>query len=365
MKTIVGIACGVILAATTSAATGQRATHLCHFEPTVVPCTRQQDGTYLPLKWIPVWPNRALFGGSRSLVDGLRSDTISVEPFDPTKATIETIRLQQPNAQFVDYGALSKVASSLRLVYTGQVYRGDGVSAAWQRATTMGVLCTANGDGCAFARQQDRSIEYCNYPREGRIRGAVSCAVVTQELTGGMAVLASRTVSLPSPMAGGEAEYTCVVPGRPIAGVAGEVERIVRTYIGASGEYRVTRGIIREFTAEGINIQDRDERAWLRVYLRGRMSGSDDTPPNRIVDPTLRRLITATSAKTVLSITTNFTIAFASSDDITDYREPRRPMGNRIAQRFQNYWYDEMGRLASAAFCKDGSYTSLFDGPAE
>ncbi len=358
-------------------------TDLCYFEAALVPCTKLQEPisttepgretSYKFLKYVPLWPNQALFGG---LAAGKPSDPSDYEhwqqfynrarAYDASIPNILTAPLNSSvfDGRFVDSG-LSKLDYMIifrpqffpRLVQTNQAFGGDSTFDRWMKALGVGIVCAPSvspADGtsakiCAFARRtRAMAVEYCTYDEDGSsgIRSSVSCTKVADERDGKRWVIGTRYADYGPQGAGGEGDYSCVLPGKSLNDAAQMLEKFIRDYIGQSSKYSsrlLGNGL--SIKAEGINIEDTEENVFYRVYLSGSVTklerDSDfllDVPQTYLYSP-------------VITVLTSFTISAEASDNIVNYREPNEAMGGRLSNRFLTAMKNRAKMLSPGAVC--------------
>ena len=378
MRSLTFIAVAIWIAASevpTAAAPG--GTLLCQYEMTWVPCSRLRRAAhvwayrlkYRPTKWIPLWPNNAVFGGTLSEEHyEIDPEAIITQPFQNSKLNIETISfIPKFDHSYVDRGLAAvstwmgyDTATFLRLINVSEAYHGDKVFDAWTKAADAGIQCRVETAEtwdeevedhrhnlerhCVFARKQisrsGYSIEYCTFEEDlqSGIRDSPTCTRVALERGRARQILATRYTTYAFQGGDYAGEFMCTVPAVTRQSASDHLETFIKGLIGVSSKYASTlRADTYAYKAEGINIEDRAERIFLRVFLSGSVYEQLEKN-NRI---SIR-----------MSMNYYYTVSAQSSDDMTNYREPNAAMSKRIRNRFEAAAKTAMRNLARGSECK-------------
>lgn len=364
----------------------------CESENVVVPCTKLKRAItvgdaklmYRFDKFVPLWPNQTIFGDLLSAPvttkESAAKRNAQYNKVVPAPGTEHSILSKPLSTNVFDEGRFvdshlstahgtSTLETSLhsQLVPAKErVFRGEEVFDNWVKAASKGILCRKeqmkNESGfmsrsCAFARltkAPDLSkIEYCTFLEntDNGPRGAVQCMVVATDKNAVRSVLATqyRLHDVPSG-AGGEAEFQCVLPDQTPSDGATNVRTNLEAYLGAGAKI-LSRPNMEKFEAEGLKINVKDEKVFVRAFLRGRFTSSLNKESYVVMpDDVVKKFPTAP----VVAIQTSFTTSAQASDDVTDYREPDPPVGTRISNSFFKAFAAGLRKISPAAVCVTG-----------
>jgi hypothetical protein len=365
----------------------------CKFENAIVPCTKlkrsikpggftQVKLRYRFEKFVPLWPNQGIFGAPSPTPDFSKGEPANGEDayynaIIPAASPAEIIDVKPVSdgfseGTFVDTSLAAAhgkgpVATTFqsKLVPISVVFQGSETSAQWGKAVSTGVTCkkeqAENEYGflsrdCAFARRQrvgDQAIEYCTYSEntDSAVKGTTQCILVATETKGIRSVLATQYALHDVPaQAGGELELQCILPEQNYLGGAAIVRAALEKYVGKTSKIS-SRPNLAKFEAEGMKIEQADEKVFVRAFLRGRFS---ELPSKEDYLVLPENAVKKFPAAPMIAIQTSFTISAQASDDITDYREPNSGVGMRIRNQFAKSFVSELRKSVPKAICVNG-----------
>ncbi|WP_157195762.1 hypothetical protein [Bradyrhizobium sp. YR681] len=348
-------------------------THLCYFFKTLLPCAKLrapislegfQKVNYRPTKWIPLWPKNTAFGGDDNSDAKLQPDYYNrAIPFNPMQPNIESVDLNSDifGASFVD-NELSRISSwmlpqekyALALVDSSKVFRAPQILELWKQSLKSGLHCEQHATEytagpaverfCAFTRLSSKKkiapLEYCTYEVDvpSNIRGEMTCTVVAEISDASSKLLAARYVYYD--FSGGDyaGQFRCQFDRMTLDQASDQLRNFVRQRFGASSKYFALpdEGGGFRFRAEGINVEDKEERMFVRTALSGSMS----------LDLRKKGRTPAVS----IFLDAWFSVSAQASDDIISYREPSSAMGNRLRNHFEDTLKSFMNNGSSCWF---------------
>lgn len=352
-----------------------QATHLCGYGKIWVPCVhlaRPEDDflrvNFRPTKRIPLVPNDSVFvphgDPSMWMPDPDNYEPERARKFDKSIPSIETLTISPPtfDEAFVDPELagmstwLPPENHNVAVTSVEKVFHGDEIFEYWERATSAGVVCAnlpsheiANWDEivhyCVFARggfQGDRkTIEYCRvdeFEKFGGIKSNPICIGVADEAHGVRRVLSARYVEFEYRASGAAAEFVCKVPTGSRDKVVEIVHSLVKELVGTSSKYFETddEGTV-EYKAEGIDVEDRTEKMFLRTYIFGMVMPAEKSKSGTIVR---------------FSMNSNMSVSAQSSENVIDYRDPSAAMGDRLRNAFEEKLRSAISKAWKGAHCR-------------
>jgi hypothetical protein len=370
-------------------------THLCPFATILIPCVKQSQPEnianrwirYRPIKWIPLWPNHAIWGGSHPDEDATDEPNATSYRWKEDEEDRATVPLTADNPKSIENIQIKALPLSIGFVdpwlvdrteFTAlapvrNVFRGPELFDLWTKAVVLGTTCN-NRDvrrdfrkpatitqDCAFARKikNVRSgylIEYCTYELARKVASEFECVEVAKDSRGRRSVHAARFleyIDRPA-VGGGEAEFVCELPGRQEELMAAAIIRWIRSYVGESSNFSWKSddatderpetyrkfSSIKGFTATGLNIYDPEELMFVRAYLRGSLHPLRDA------------MFSKHEAGVSLTLSWSFTVSAQSSDNVTNYREPNAAMGDRLSNQMEHRVKRFLHSLSSRTICR-------------
>lgn len=152
---------------------------------------------------------------------------------------------------------------------------------------------------------------------------------------------------------GAEKAIKCVIPNKSFDEATNVVKSFFTEYLGPNGTNSVGRNAATSnrdyFHATGVNVEDKSEQLFLRVYLRGHLIARSADDPYFFRDG--RRTMFPDSP--LLAVHTSFTVSSQASDDATNYREPGYPVDTRLWKGFLARLERFLAASAPGAFCED------------
>ena len=197
---------------------------------------------------------------------------------------------------------------------------------------------------CVFARYAVPNnvdiIEYCAYQEfiDSDIRSSPNCTRVASLQGEVRRVLSTRYTEWDYQGGESEGEYTCTVPKATQDDVRRAVGKIIKNLIGTSSKYfaSVDSDVI-NYKAEGINIENKSEKMFVRAYLFGSYE-----------EPTRGK--SGVSVKFTVNV--NMTVSAQASENIMDYREPSEAMADRMRNQFNDFLRTSIRSEWPGAGCK-------------
>jgi hypothetical protein len=331
----------------------------CKYESVFVPClplgrpvvVGDVHIAYRPLKFIPVWPHNAIFGGYDNVDDGERfkNDFYNRVASTATVPNDHDIR----KIDFSEYKFGSDFAERFfrtgrhrSLVKTSEAFRGPEVFTLWLNALEKGVICgpmkTPDEDNaepvaeCGFARRADPksaqlTIEYCGFQKFATSGAGDEpwCIKVARRDKSGTWILATRYTNYGrlDGEGGAETGLECNFPDRTSDELKDKFGEFFQQYLGESRKYAVRKLAAGDteqyaFRGDGLKIRDDRENIFERVYVHGTYA------QGFLSMATLEKLPGGT-----IWVHFAITISAQASDSIIDYREPNEGMGNRLHNR--------------------------------
>lgn len=341
----------------------------CNFVNVAVPCEKLSAPLYLDgqepwivryrfSKWVPIWPNQAIFGPVIEKPSFDHSDSYKLKVDEFFNRTIDrpdshdSIEFRKPSAvsfkkdfvdrDFVDDSFyrdrhLTKGLKSTLVPIDQPIYWGQAVFEAWLRTLSAGVICSDSR--CAFTRKSAdaTSIEYCIFTEVDaqKIRDTPLCRTVASERNGHRSILATKYTGHDAKLAdavvaAGESTITCDLPRKSVARGFQQLQTFVGEYLGPTSRIAIEKGHIE---AEGMKIAASEEGGFLRAYLYAWTEVAED-------------------GDGLIEMHPSFTFSAQASDDITDYRELNKASGMRISNRFYGKFVEGMKMVAPDARCR-------------